>query len=754
MSNTEIENNIPQTEIIQFEGVEREPLKMFTERAYLDYSMYVILDRALPNICDGLKPVQRRIIYAMSELGLSAQAKFKKSARTVGDVLGKFHPHGDGACYEAMVLMAQPFSYRYPFVDGQGNWGAPDDPKSFAAMRYTEARLSKYAELLLGELGEGTIDWSPNFDATLDEPKLLPARLPNLLLNGTTGIAVGMATDVPPHNLTEVARACVYLLDHPAASVEDLCQHIQGPDFPTEAEIITPKADIIKMYKTGMGSIRMRAVFMEEEGDIVITALPYMVSGSKLLEQIAALMQAKKLPMIADLRDESDHENPTRLVITPRSNRVDIQGVMNHLCALTDLERTYRVNINVIGLDGRPRVKSLKELLIEWLEFRIGTVKRRLTHRLDKVSARLHILDGLLAAFLNIEEVIAIIRTEENPKAVLMKKFGLSDIQADAILDIKLRHLAKLEEIKIRSEQKELNEERLSLEKILGSKDKLKTLLKKEIEKDAKTYGDARRSPIIERKIAEPLLELEKVPSEPVTIILSSKGWIRAAKSHEIDPLSLSYKTGDEFKIAVQGKTDHSVVFTDSTGRSYTLSANGLPSARSQGEPLSGRLAPPAGATFESVILNDAGAANMYLLMSNGGYGFKIAFNQLITKNKAGKAILKVPEDRTALSLLELPADNIDKAKLALVSSDGRLLLMPLADVAEMTKGKGNRLMTVSKEVMITHRLVVLAKQSITLTSGRRKLELSTADLKQYIGETGSRGFKLPKGFEKIDKLF
>jgi topoisomerase-4 subunit A len=754
MSNTEIEKEIPLTEIIQFEGVEREPLKMFTERAYLDYSMYVILDRALPNICDGLKPVQRRIIYAMSELGLSAQAKFKKSARTVGDVLGKFHPHGDSACYEAMVLMAQPFSYRYPFVDGQGNWGAPDDPKSFAAMRYTEARLSKYAELLLGELAEGTVDWSPNFDATLEEPKLLPARLPNLLLNGTTGIAVGMATDVPPHNLTEVARACMYLLDHSSATVEDLCQHIKGPDFPTEAEIITPRADIIKMYKTGMGSIRMRAVYVEEEGDIVITALPYMVSGSKLLEQIAGLMQAKKLPMIADLRDESDHENPTRLVITPRSNRVDIPGIMSHLCAVTDLERTYRVNINVIGLDGRPRVKSLKELLMEWLEFRIGTVKRRLTYRLEKVTARLHILDGLLVAFLNIEEVIAIIRTEENPKAVLMKKFGLSDIQADAILDIKLRHLAKLEEIKIRGEQKELSEERLSLEKILGSKDKLKALLKKEIEKDLKTYGDARRSPIIERKIAEPLLELEKVPSEPVTIILSSKGWVRAAKSHEIDPLTLSYKTGDEFKIAVQGKTDQSVVFTDSTGRSYTLSASGLPSARSQGEPLSGRLNPPAGATFESVILNEANASNMYLFMSNGGYGFKIAFNQLITKNKAGKAILKVQEDRLALPLIALPSEGLDKVKLALVSSDGRLLLMSLGDIAEMTKGKGNRLMAVSKEVAITHRLIVVVKQTITLTSGRRKLELSSSDLKKYTGETGSRGFKLPKGFEKVDKLF
>lgn len=741
------------TTMVKFLGVEQEPLKVFTERAYLDYSMYVILDRALPSICDGLKPVQRRIIYAMSELGLSAQAKFKKSARTVGDVLGKFHPHGESACYEAMVLMAQPFSYRYPFVDGQGNWGAPDDPKSFAAMRYTEARLSKYAEVLLGELAEGTVDWVPNFDATLEEPKLLPARLPNILLNGTTGIAVGMATDIPSHNLIEVARACVHLLDNPNATIESLCTHIQGPDFPTEAEIITPRVDILKMYKTGVGSIRMRAVYIEEDDDIIITALPYMVSGAKILEQIAALMQAKKLPMIADLRDESDHENPTRLVITPRSKRSDIHAIMMHLCTLTDLERSYRVNINVIGLDGKPQVKNLKILIEEWLSFRILTVKRRLEYRLEKVVARLHILDGLLIAFLNIDEVIAIIRQEDNPKDVFMKRYGLSDIQSDAILDIKLRHLAKLEEIKIRSEQKELSDEQLQLEKTLQSKDRLKTLIKKEIEKDVKMYGDLRRSPIVERKTAEPMLELEKVPSEPVTVVLSNMGWVRAAKSHEIDPLTLNYKTGDAFKMAVKGKTDQVAVFIDSTGRTYTLAVNSLPSARSQGEPLSGRVNPPPSATFEGLILNDAQSLEKYLVMSNAGYGFIVTFAELIAKNKNGKAILKVPEGKTAMPLLSIPAGRQENGHVALISDEGRLLLIPIQEMTEMTKGKGNRLMAVAKDAIVRYQCIVLPKQCLTIISGRKKLELSAKDLKAYVAAGGTRGLKLPKGYDKVDKV-
>lgn len=739
--------------IIKFEGIEREPLKRFTERAYLDYSMYVILDRALPHISDGLKPVQRRIIYAMSELGLNAQAKYKKSARTVGDVLGKFHPHGDGPCYEAMVLMAQPFSYRYPFVDGQGNWGSPDDPKSFAAMRYTESKLSKYAEVLLGELGDGTVEWIPNFDGTLDEPKLLPARLPNVLLNGTTGIAVGMATDIPPHNLKEVTEACIHLLKNPKSSLEEICTIIQGPDFPTEAEIITPKEDILKMYRTGNGSIRMRAVYTTENGDIIVTALPHMVSGSKVLEQIAALMQAKKLPLISDLRDESDHENPTRLVITPRSNRVDIDAIMAHLFATTDLERTYRVNLNMIGLDGKPRVKDLKSLLSEWLEFRLDTVRKRLSHRLEKVVSRLHILDGLLIAFLNIDEVIHIIRYEDDPKAKLMKKFGLTESQTDAILDLKLRHLAKLEEEKIRGEQKDLSDEREQIEKILNSDERLKTLVKKELERDAKTYGDKRRSPIVVREQAKVMEELERVPSEAVTVILSSKGWVRAAKGHEMDPTTLSYKAGDAFKMAVQGKSDEPVVFFDSTGRAYTVAAHGLPSARGQGEPLTGHVNPPPGATFECVLMGQE--KDKYLVMSTGGYGFIVPFGELIGKNRNGKIILKVPEGNSvvpAIALKEI-AEDTTKTKVLLASSDGKLLLIPLNSVVEMTKGKGNRLIHLSKEAKVIEAVTIAEKQSVTLISGKRKLELTSKDLKNYWGEAGDKGIKLPKGYEKIEKI-
>src|SRR5690554_2532784 len=607
---------------LSLEGVERRSLSSFTEEAYLNYSMYVIMDRALPHIGDGLKPVQRRIVYAMSELGLNADAKHKKSARTVGDVLGKYHPHGDSACYEAMVLMAQPFSYRYPLVDGQGNWGAPDDPKSFAAMRYTEARLSRYSEVLLSELGQGTSDWIPNFDGTLDEPAVLPARLPNLLLNGTTGIAVGMATDVPPHNLREVAAACVRLLDEPNATVAQLCEHLPGPDFPTEAEVISPRADLLKMYETGRGSVRMRAVYRIEDGDVVITALPHQVSGAKVLEQIAAQMQAKKLPMVADLRDESDHENPCRIVIIPRSNRVDVEDLMRHLFATTDLESSYRVNMNVIGLDGRPQVKDLRTLLGEWLTYRIGTVRRRLQFRLDKVEKRLHLLEGLLVAFLNLDEVIAIIRSEDQPRPVLMERFGLSDLQTDYILDTKLRQLARLEEMKIRGEQDELAKERDKLLALLGSETKLKKLVRKELLEDAETYGDARRSPIIERAEARALSETELLPSEPVTVVLSEMGWVRCAKGHDVDAAALSYKAGDKYKSAAPGRSNQYAVFLDSTGRSYSLVAHSLPSARGQGEPLTGRLSPPAGASFECVLLPDDDA--LYVLASDAGYGFVV----------------------------------------------------------------------------------------------------------------------------------
>lgn len=736
------------TKKVAFSEIESQSVKIFTEHAYLDYSMYVILDRALPNVCDGLKPVQRRIIYAMSELGLNALAKYKKSARTVGDVLGKFHPHGDSACYEAMVLMAQPFSYRYPLVDGQGNWGSPDDPKSFAAMRYTEAKLSRYADVLLSELEQGTVDWSPNFDGTLEEPKLLPVRLPNVLLNGTTGIAVGMATDIPPHNLREVTNACIHLLENPNASIEALCQYIEGPDFPTEAEIITPKSEILKMYQTGNGSLRMRAVYTQEEGDIVITALPHLVSGSKILEQIAELMQAKKLPMVSDLRDESDHENPTRLIITPRSNRIDCDALMLHLFSSTDLERTYRVNLNMIGSDGRPQVKNLKMILSEWLEFRKITVRRRLQYRLEKVVTRLHILDGFLVAFLNLDEVIHIIRHEENPKAVLMKKFGLSETQTEAILDLKLRQLAKLEEIKIRADQKALSEERAQLEKILDSDQRLKTLIKKELEQDAKSYGDLRRSPIVIRTEAQIMPEIEKPPAEPVTIILSSKGWVRSAKGHDIDPLTLSYKTGDEFKVAVQGQSDQPVVFMDSTGRAYTLSVQVLPSARGHGEPLTGRVNPPPGATFVTAFMGSS--TDRYMMLSDAGYGFIVPFMDLLAKNRNGKAIVKVKEGHTLIPGLRVPKET-DPARtfVALTSTDGRLLICPLAKIPEMTKGKGNKLMSVGKNAIFGIALLE-PSQSLNLLAGRKELTLSPKEWKAFVADPGEKGTKLPKGFEKL----
>jgi topoisomerase-4 subunit A len=740
------------SKILSFPEVERQPLKMFTEHAYLDYSMYVILDRALPSLCDGLKPVQRRIIYAMSELGLNAIAKYKKSARTIGDVLGKFHPHGETACYEAMVLMAQSFSYRYPLVDGQGNWGSPDDPKSFAAMRYTEAKLSKYADVLLGELGHGTVDWASNFDGTLEEPKLLPARLPNVLLNGTTGIAVGMATDIPPHNLREVAKACIYLLENPNTTIEKLCDWVIGPDFPTEAEIITPKSEIIKIYKSGGGTLRMRAIYTLEDGDIVITALPHLVSGSKVLEQIAALMQAKKLPMVSDLRDESDHENPTRLIVTPRSNRVDCDALMLHLFATTDLERTYRVNLNMIGLDGLPSVKNLKTMLSEWLVFRQQTVRRRLEYRLEKVLTRLHLLDGFLIAYLNIEEVIHIIRYEDNPKKVLMKKFNLSETQAEAILDLKLRNLAKLEEVKIRGEQKELAEERAQLEKTLNSEQNLKALIKKELEQDAKQFGDVRRSPIVARSEAQIMSEVEKQPSEAVTVILSNKGWVRAAKGHEIDPLSLSYKTGDEFKIAIQGKSDQPVVFLDSTGRAYTLTVATLPSARGQGEPLTGRINPPPSATFESVLIGES--TDRCLLISNAGYGFIVPFEELLGKNRNGKSIMKVKEGQSLLTGIQVSKEfNAEKGFLALVNEDGKLLIFPFSNIPEMTKGKGNKLMGVAKGSKVLQVALLNKEQSLSLLAGRKELALTPKEWKTYLAKAGDRGTKLPKGYEKIQKL-
>ncbi|HHR6545922.1 TPA: DNA topoisomerase IV subunit A [Providencia alcalifaciens] len=740
---------------ITHDGVERLPLHAFTENAYLNYSMYVIMDRALPFIGDGLKPVQRRIVYAMSELGLSNTAKYKKSARTVGDVLGKYHPHGDSACYEAMVLMAQPFSYRYPLVDGQGNWGAPDDPKSFAAMRYTESRLSKYAEVLLSELGHGTVDWVPNFDGTLNEPKMLPARLPNILLNGTTGIAVGMATDIPPHNAREVASALVALLEKPKLNLDEIMQFIPGPDFPTEAEIISSPEDIRKVYQNGRGSVRMRAVWEKEEGNAVITALPHQVSGAKILEQIANQMRAKKLPMVEDLRDESDHENPTRLVIVPRSNRVDLEQVMTHLFATTDLERSYRVNLNMIGLDNRPAVKGLVEILNEWITYRRQTVRNRLNHRLEKVLRRLHILDGLLIAYLNIDEVIEIIRNEDEPKAVLMSRFNISDTQAEAILELKLRHLAKLEEMKIRGEQDELAKERDELQAILGSEARLNTLIKKEIQADAKAYGDDRRSPLQEREEAKALSEHEILPSEPITVVLSDMGWVRSAKGHDIEPSNLSYKAGDSFKGAARGKSNQAAVFLDSTGRSYSIDPLELPSARSQGEPLTGKLTLPPGATIEHVLM--APEEQKYLMASDAGYGFICTFNDLVTKNKTGKALMSLPEKAKVMAPIEL---NNEKEDLLLaITKAGRMLLFPVSDLPQLSKGKGNKIINItgaqaaSGEDLLVWLMVIPPQASITLYFGKRKLKFKSEDLQKYRAERGRKGTSLPRGLHNIERI-
>ncbi len=740
--------------IVPIEGIEQRPISEFAELAYLNYSMYVIMDRALPHLGDGLKPVQRRIIYAMSELGLSNSSKHKKSARTIGDVLGKYHPHGDSACYEAMVLLAQPFSYRYPLVDGQGNWGSMDDPKSFAAMRYTEARLAKFAQVHLAELGQGTVDWVPNFDGTLDEPKILPARLPTLLLNGVTGIAVGMATDVPPHNLNEVTKACIHLLDNPKATLSDITKIIPGPDYPTSAEIITSKADIKRIYETGGGSLKMRAVSIVEQGDIIITALPHQVSGAKVLEQIASQMQAKKLPDVVDLRDESDHENPTRLVIIPRSNKVDKDQLLSHLYATTDLERSYRVNMNVIGLDGRPQIKPLLTFLNEWLVFRAQTVRRRLEYRLEKVLARLHILDALLIAFLNIDEVIEIIRHEDKPKPILMAKFKLSDIQAEAILDLKLRHLAKLEEMKITGEQAELAQERDKLEKTLSSNARLKTLVKNELEADAKSFGDKRRSPLKQREEAKAIKAEERLPSLPVTVVLSQKGWVRQAKGHEVVGADLSYKAGDGFLVQALGKTNEQALILDSTGRSYAVAVHTMPSVRGFGEPLTTQLKAPSGATFVSMLMGDS--LQKIMMVSSAGYGFITTLAELHTKNKAGKAVLKCQAGSQPL-----PIEVLEKRHklIALLSNEGRLLLFDLKDIPELTKGKGNKLISIptdrvasGEEFVVGYRLLA-AKDSLLIKAGKRKLNLTPHDLDNYLGERGRRGHKLPRGMQKVTTI-
>jgi len=733
------------------EGIEQIPIYDFSEKAYLEYSMYVILDRALPHIGDGLKPVQRRIIYAMSELGLNSTAKFKKSARTVGDVLGKFHPHGDSACYEAMVLMAQPFSYRYPLIDGQGNWGAPDDPKSFAAMRYTESKLTAYANALLDELKQGTVEWKANFDGTLQEPVVLPAQLPNILLNGTTGIAVGMTTDIPPHNLKEVVTACIHLLKKPNAAIEELFQYIKGPDFPTEAEIISTPAEILDAYRKGNGSLRMRAVYQRENGDIIITALPHQVSGSKILEQIAAQMQAKKLPMVEDLRDESDHESPTRLVIVPRSNRVDVEQMMNHLFATTDLERTYRLNLNVIGLDGRPQVKDLKTLLQEWLTFRTGIVQSRLQYRLEKVKERLHLLEGLLLAYLNLDEVIRIIRNEDFPKKVILERFKLSESQTDAILEIRLRQLAKLEEKKIREEQASLARERNELEQTLSSEARIKTLIRKELEKVVKNYGDNRRSPVVKRQNATALSESELLPAEWVSIILSSKGWIRSAKGSEINADKLSFKTGDELKAIATGRTNQMVAIMDSNGRCYSLPIRSLPSARGHGEPLTGRFTAPPGVNFEWVTAGDPD--QLIVLTSSQGYGFITKLSELCSKNRHGKSVLALPEGAKPLPIKQLT--DLETDQLIAVSNVGRALIFPVSQLPVLAKGKGNKMMQIllGKNEALAFIEILPADHSLILYSAGKGITLTPENQTSFAGDRGRRGQKLPKGFQKVERV-
>lgn len=729
--------------------IEKKPLSEFTEHAYLNYSMYVILDRALPHITDGLKPVQRRIIYAMSELGLKNTAKFKKSARTIGDVIGKFHPHGESACYEAMVLMAQPFSYRYPLVHGQGNFGSPDDPKSFAAMRYTESKLSAFADTLLSEVEQGTTDWIPNFDGTLSEPSLLPSRLPHILLNGTTGIAVGMATDIPPHNLKEVVDACIHLLDHPKATLQDICEFIPAPDYPTAAEIITPREDIFNIYKTGVGTLRLRGVYKIEDGDIVITALPYQVSGDKILEQIAHQMREKKLQMVEDLRDESDHENPTRLVIIPKSNRVDTEALMNHLFATTDLEKTVKINLNMIGLDNRPQVKNLLLLLTEWLSYRTHTVTKRLQFRLEKILSRLHLLEGLLIAYLNIDEVIHIIRHEDEPKLMLIKKFKLSELQAEAILELKLRNLAKLEEFEIKREQKELSDEKSDLEKILGSEKLLKNLIKQELKDDCKKYGDARRSPIIARAQAQVFTQTELVPQEAMTVILSEMGWIRAAKGHEIDAENLSYKSGDKLKSVVYGKSHHQAVLIDSTGRTYSQYIHTLPSARGQGEPLTSRFNPPMGASFTGLLTGED--TQKVLLASSAGYGFVTVLSELYCKNKSGKAILKCPDKSFVLS--PCMVNNVETDLLAVTTNTGQCLIFPVKTLPELPKGKGNKLLALKKGEEVSGIAVLTPEQSLLIKNGSHKLTLKPQQWESYKGERAQRGGKLPRGFLKVDSV-
>ncbi|KQW88830.1 DNA topoisomerase IV subunit A [Acinetobacter sp. Root1280] len=728
-------------------ATENRSVAEFTEQAYLNYAMYVIMDRALPHISDGLKPVQRRIVYAMSELGLKPSGKPKKSARTVGDVLGKYHPHGDSACYEAMVLMAQPFSYRYPFIEGQGNWGSPDDPKSFAAMRYTEAKLSPYSDLLLSELGQGTCDWQDNFDGSMKEPVNLPARVPNILLNGTTGIAVGMATDIPPHNLREVVKGTIALIRNPNLTDEKIAEYIPAPDLPTKAEIITPRDELLKIQMTGRGSYRTRAVYTIEKNEIIITELPYQVSGSKVITQIADQMQAKKLPLVSDLRDESDHKNPTRLVIVLRSNRIDADAVMSHLFATTDLESSYRVNMNMIGADGRPQVKSIRRILLEWIEIRKSTVTRRLQYHLNKIEKRLHILGGLIIAYLNIDEVIKIIREEDQPKPVLMMRFNIDEVQAEAILELKLRHLAKLEEMEMRREQEELEARAAVIREQLANPESLKSLIIEELKDDAKKFGDDRRSPIVQREESQAISEQDLMPAEAVTVILSEAGWVRAAKGHDIDVEKLNFRAGDQYLSSAQGKSNQKVYILDETGRSYALAINSLPSARGLGEPLSSKLSPANGVGFMQVLIDDE--EKEIVAVSSKGYGFKSQAKQLDTNAKAGKTFLTVAENATAM-----PIEVVENhTHLAILSSAGRLLLIELSDLPTLNKGKGNKLIQLETNESVQFMLTLNLDEVIQVLAGQQQLKLKGEDLQKYIGKRASKGQLLPRGYQKANKL-
>lgn len=728
-------------------ATENRSVAEFTEQAYLNYAMYVIMDRALPHISDGLKPVQRRIVYAMSELGLKPTGKPKKSARTVGDVLGKYHPHGDSACYEAMVLMAQPFSYRYPFIEGQGNWGSPDDPKSFAAMRYTEAKLSAYSDLLLSELGQGTCDWQDNFDGSMKEPVNLPARVPNILLNGTTGIAVGMATDIPPHNLREVIKGTIALIRNPNLSDEKVAEYIPAPDLPTKAEIITAPEELLKIQITGRGSYRTRAVYTIEKNEIVITDLPYQVSGSKVITQIADQMQAKKLPLVSDLRDESDHRNPTRLVIVLRSNRIDAEAVMSHLFATTDLESSYRVNMNMIGADSRPQVKSIRRILLEWIEIRKNTVTRRLQYHLNKIEKRLHILGGLIIAFLNIDEVIKIIREEDQPKPVLMSRFEIDEIQAEAILELKLRHLAKLEEMEMRREQEELEARAAIIREQLANPESLKNLIIGELKEDAKKFGDDRRSPMVKRDDAQAINEQDMLPVDLVTVVLSEAGWIRSAKGHDVDAENVNFRAGDQYLSHALGKSNQRVYVLDEAGRSYALAINSLPSARGLGEPLSSKLSPASGVGFKQVFIAEDDAE--LLAISNKGYGFKTQAKQLDTNAKAGKAFLSLSDDAQPLNL-----QRIEQAThLALLSSAGRLLVIDLAELPVLNKGKGNKLIQLEAKDQIVSMLTLTLDDVIQVVAGQQQLKLKGDDLQKYIGKRASKGLTLPRGYQKANKL-